>query len=107
MSKKYDFKKALQIVNEKKELLSDASLGMSEDWSWTAESIIDDTKERTSVAGIDGSSWATPILQLEYKDGTKEVIDCYVKDNSTTVPKEEIDEMKAFAKATGGMDSVK
>jgi hypothetical protein len=80
---KYDFQKAKRIIEEKKDSIKEASLGMHEDWFWTAITVFEDgeysidldTVEK--IAGIDGSSWATPTLQIEYKDGTEEAVPCY------------------------------
>jgi hypothetical protein len=46
--KHYDFKKAFQFIEERKENIQSALLGMHEDWFWTADSIFDNgeyTKE--------------------------------------------------------------
>lgn len=75
MDRKYNFKKAKEIIESNKKELKSASLGMSGDWSWTAETVFEneeyiinlDTVKK--IAGIDGSYWAIPTLQLEYKDG--------------------------------------
>ena len=37
--KTYDFLKAKQLISENAENLVSASLGMHEDWAWTAETI--------------------------------------------------------------------
>ena len=81
----YDFKLAKEIVNKLTELdvLEEASLGMHEDWYWTAKTIWSDGKfsvelnEDTSIGGIQGSSWATPVLQVELKDGTEKTFNCF------------------------------
>jgi hypothetical protein len=80
---KYDFQKAKRIIEEKKDSIKEASLGMHEDWFWTADTVFEDGEHLIDldtvekIAGIDGSYWATPTLQIEYKDGTKEAIPCY------------------------------
>ena len=48
---------------------------MHEDWFWTAETIWKNGKYAVNlatvskIAGISGSSWATPVIKLEYNDG--------------------------------------
>jgi hypothetical protein len=84
---KYDFKKAKKIIEDKMGEISSASLGMHEDWFWTAEQVfidgefIIDLDGVTQIAGIGGSGWATPVLQMEYKDGSEEVVPCYKGDD--------------------------
>lgn len=84
--------------------------GMREDWSWTAETVysngdydIDMNGTSVTIAGIDGSYWATPIMEVTYKDGRREIVDCYLSDNDTA-SSEEISRMKQTAIMTGGMD---
>lgn len=83
--KNYDYNKAKQIIGKDVDL-STASLGMAEDWTWTAQTIwedgnftveCDDPSGRILVAGIDGSNWATPTLVLSYKDGRETRQDCF------------------------------
>jgi hypothetical protein len=82
--KHYDYEKSKSIIKENKSKgLVEASLGMQEDWYWTAETIWNDgkyvrvLKENTKIAGIDGSTWATPVLELTYSDETKITLNCY------------------------------
>lgn len=81
---KYDFKKAKQFIEENKESIESASMGMHEDWFWTAETIFKDgeylvdlEKEDLKIGGISGSYWATPVLQIEYKDGQSKTYHCH------------------------------
>lgn len=79
----YDFTKARSIVQKKWDLIETALLGIHEDWFWTAEAIMEkgmwthSLEAGSEIAGIQGSSWATPALKLEYKDGTEEFIECF------------------------------
>lgn len=88
----YDYKKARDIIKENKDKLKEASLGMSEDWFWTAETIWENGKyirrltKNTEISGIDGSRWATPTLELWYKDGSSEMIPCYTGEKSGMRP---------------------
>jgi hypothetical protein len=82
--KYYDYDKAKSIIEENKNKgLVEAILGMKEDWNWTSETIWDNGKyvmvleEDTEIAGISGSTWATPVLELFYSDETKITLNCY------------------------------
>lgn len=81
--KKYDFEKARQIIASTPQLAS-ASLGIYEDWFWTAETIWEAGEFKkdigvkvTVIAGIPGSSWGTPTLLLQLEDGTTRAIECF------------------------------
>lgn len=82
--KLYDFAKAKQMIEERIESLQKASLGMHEDWFWTAETVFEDGKFKINledkdleIGGIGGSFWATPTLQLCYKDGSGDMVECF------------------------------
>lgn len=80
--KNYNFNKAKQLIAENLENLESASLGMHEDWFWTAETVWgngeykNELNDETTIGGIGGSSWATPTLQLLFKDGSEKMIEC-------------------------------
>ena len=77
--KEYDFDKAKAIIEKNKENVKSASLGINEDWFWTAETIWENGEyknNKTTIGGIGGSSWATPTLQLLFKDGSEKMIEC-------------------------------
>lgn len=112
--KKYDTNFIKSYIDERKEEIKSVSCGMREDWSWTEGTVFEDgefyskynwNEEHISVAGIAGSTWATPVMRVEFKDGRTEIVDCYV-DNGEQVSKSQIAEQKAFARATGGMDCI-
>jgi len=75
--KMYDYNKAIKRIKEVKP--REASLGMLEDWCYTAEVIYEkgkfvfDLSKKPMIAGIRGSIWATPTLEM---DGVKE--ECWV-----------------------------
>jgi len=85
--KNYDFNKAKEII-EKAENLKEASLGMHEDWSWTAETVWENGKftqelnESTEIGGISGSSWATPTLQLSFDNGDDKMIEVSIGESN-------------------------
>ena len=83
--KYYDYNKAKELIAKykKDKGLVRACLGMVEDWFWTAEDIWFDGKyqtklnKNTMIGGINGSFWATPVLELEMDDHSVIKIDCY------------------------------
>lgn len=84
MARKYDFKKAKAIIEENKDKLLSADLGMSEDWYYTAEEIwngedgyVVDLDTAQVIAGINGSAWATPVLRLSFSNGQYQDFECH------------------------------
>ena len=78
--KNYDYEKAIEIM--RKEKVRKASLGMFDDWFWTAEELTISRLKKmkngiTKLAGIEGSDWATPVLRITNKDGTTKEFDCF------------------------------
>lgn len=82
----YDYEKAKALIEVAMlDGATSASLGMAEDWFWTAEEVwsaADGYKHEMSghVAGIDGSCWATPTLVITYADGRELRHDAYAGD---------------------------
>jgi hypothetical protein len=84
---KYDFKSAKQFIEAHKDKIASATMGMREDWFWTAETVFEDGEYKVDldadglkIAGIKGSMWATPTLEIEFNNGTSERKDCYIGD---------------------------
>ena len=95
--KHYDFNKAKELIAKNIAYLESASLGMHEDWGWTSETIWRDGKYTESfdkgadeidfeIAGINGSSWATPTLELIFKNGDEKMIECHDNGKSDDKP---------------------
>lgn len=91
--KQYDYLKAKRYIDENREKILYASLGMDEDWWWTAETVfkngefvINLQEKELEIAGISGSSWATPTLEIVFKDGTSEKFNCYVGESDAKSP---------------------
>lgn len=110
--KYYDAKLIKGFIEKNKDDIDCVSCGMKEDWSWTAvevfkngEILFDLGTKTIILAGIDGSYWATPVMEVVYKNGETHIIPCYFED-SKTVDDFEIEEMKSFTIMTGGMDDV-
>ena len=67
----YDFAKAKRLI-EAAENLESASMGMYEDWFWTATTVWEDGKwehdltTEPTLGGIKSSDWATPTLRLDF-----------------------------------------
>lgn len=81
--KMYDYKKAIKIM--KKNGAEKAKLGMLEDWRWTADEVTIPELEKmkngvSKIMGIEGSCWATPVLEID-NDGKVKSFDCYYEDN--------------------------
>ena len=85
---KYDFKKAKDLIEAERENIANAYLGMH--CYWTADTVLEDgeyvvdldTVEK--IAGIAGSTWATPTLKIIYKDGNSKMVPCH--DDGQTDP---------------------
>ena len=92
--REYDYEKAKEIIERQKNEgnLLEAVFGMHEDWFWTAESIWENGKykfnleDKPDIAGIKGSSWATPVLKLKYKSGKEKFVSCYKGEKSGEKP---------------------
>lgn len=87
----YDFALAKKTIQKYSDLLEEASLGMVEDWFWTAEPVYTDgafvvnlEEKDLSIAGINSSSWATPTLNLLFKDGSEKLLPCYTGEADIT-----------------------
>lgn len=80
----YDFKSAKKYIQTYSDHISEAALGMKENWFWTAETVYEDEKftkeldkEGMTIGEITSSNWATPVLQVVFKDGTEIFKDCF------------------------------
>lgn len=94
--------------------ISIVDCGMKEDWSWTSETIFEngqfypdirfDVAHNTlKIAGISGSTWATPVMEVMFNDGHSEIVECW-NDDGEIASEEPIARAKAFAVTTGGGD---
>jgi hypothetical protein len=89
----YNYELAKKIVNTFNDLgvLVEASLGMQEDWFWTGETIFEngefkkELNSETTISGITGSSWATPVIKLDLSNGEEEVFECFDGDWTTDI----------------------
>lgn len=91
--RKYDYSKAIEIIGSNLlKGLTEASMGMAEDWWWTAVTVwedggfVQDLAKRPELAGIDGSSWATPAIRLRFEDGTEKLHPCYTGESVAKRP---------------------
>jgi hypothetical protein len=110
--KYYSMEKIRDFVAKSEKPIKSVSVGMKEDWGWTAVEIYRKGKftanvngKRLKVAGIEGSTWATPVMRVEYKGGILETIECY-DDDGFVEDTEMIAQQMGYAALTGGMDSV-
>ena len=92
--KKYDFKKAKELITRAAGTgqLVDASMGMYEDWFWTGVGVWSEGKfiksldEEPELAGLSSSSWATPSLMLLFADGTERIFSCFTGESDKAGP---------------------
>lgn len=90
--KTYNYKEAKRYIQMHSDIIESASLGMAEDWWWTADAIYEDSKfiydldAEPVIAGIGGSIWATPTLEVEFKDGSVKSFPCYIGESSESKP---------------------
>ena len=85
MTKRYDYAKAKENI-EQGEGVESATLGIAEDWYWTAQEVYSadkgfllDLETRPQIAGIHGSRWGTPFLEIEYTDGSIDCSPCFLE----------------------------
>lgn len=84
--KELDFKKAREIIENEKEKIDYVVGGLAEDWGYTSATIFKDGKytneDEDNFESFYGTSyWATPAIEINYKDGTEKTIECYKKGN--------------------------
>ena len=90
--KKYDFQKAKKYIEENKDNILSVAMGMHEDWFWTADIVFAEGEYKASlaggdlIAGIDGSCWATPVMEVIFKDGAEKIINCYTGESTEEGP---------------------
>ena len=146
--KNYNYDLATKIVNKFIELdvLETASMGMHEDWFWTAQTIWEDKEWKVEFlsnkdadkmysefkearknglsmflegkdenglsklnpeynkydacvfGGLRGSDWATPVIQVELKDGTEKTFNCFIGENEVDI----LDKISKSYMATSG-----
>lgn len=98
------------------DVLDSATLGLHEDWFWTAGTIFEEGKwvmelcsnkdleyayeHRESpfekvhplldklIGGLGGSIWATPVLLINFTDGTDKTFECYYEKGEQLSPEE-------------------
>lgn len=107
---KYDTKFIKNYIEKHKGEIDCVFCGMEEDWDWTEQCVYENGEfsnefdwKSTSivVAGIGGSTWATPVMRVFLKDGSEEIIPCFFDDGKQE-SYERIKMQKFFAKMTGG-----
>lgn len=108
--KKYDTAFIKKYIEEHRDKIVSVCCGMKEDWFYTAETVFADgefdssynwNSKSINVAGISGSTWATPIMEVSFKDGRTEIVDCFFCDGNVAPP-QLIAEQTAFVYMTGG-----
>lgn len=107
--KEYDFNLAKKIIDKFTSLteVEGAYMGMHEDWFWTADSVYENGEyqepfRKQMIAGIDGSSWATPVIQIELNNGETHVFNCY-KTSSGHEEMDILEKIEQMAFCNGGV----
>lgn len=75
--KVFDWDKAAKIIKEKQP--KTAYAGLAEDWEYTSGKIYEDGETIRTEYTYLASTWATPVLILDYEDE----IECYVMESET------------------------
>lgn len=75
-----DWNKVKKFIEENKENLVSVSAGLAEDWEWTSGEVWNSEdgyipKENTYVYA--SSRWATPSIEVEYKNGEIDMFECW------------------------------
>jgi len=91
--KSYDYKNAKRFIEENKSQIKIASLGMKEDWFWTAETVFEDGEfkvdfddDKLTIGGISSSQWGTPSLMIEMDGDVEYFKDCFVGESDGAKP---------------------
>lgn len=94
--KRYDFNVVMSFLeNNDASLIETIEIGMIEDWGWTSETVfeggklLDEYPQTPVIAGISGSSWATPTMVVTYADGEEFVCPCHDNGESREMNREE------------------
>ena len=89
--KELDFKKAKEIIEMDKDNIDYVVGGLAEDWGYTSATIFKDDRyydgsveDYESFCGA--SYWATPSIEINYKDGTYEMFECYKEGKNSDIP---------------------
>lgn len=85
MPKLYDFKKAKELIDVEVDNadVDKVFLGTLSDYFWTAETVWEKGKyiinlgKVKTIAGIPGSDWDTPIINIYYSDGKEKKFECF------------------------------
>ena len=93
----YDYQKAKEYIAANADQIEAALMGMHEDWFWTAETVFSEGEFKKdlddadlTLGGINGSRWATPVLEVLFKDGHEKTIDCFVQEGEQTAPPDDL-----------------
>ncbi len=84
--KSLDFEKAYQIIENEKDNIDYVTGGLAEDWEYTEGTIFMDGKyvkkdENDFESPYFSSYWATPAIEINYKNGESKMIECYEESN--------------------------
>ena len=89
--KELDFRKAREIIEKDKTNIDYVVGGLAEDWGYTSATIFMDgkyveTDEEEFETFYGSSYWATPSIEINYKDGNYKMFECYKEGKTTGIP---------------------
>ena len=89
----YDFPTIKNFIDQHRDEIDTVLLGMHEDWYWTADTVFENGEYQkdladkdTKIGGIIGSYWATPVMQVHFKNGHDEIFNSWIGDQEETAP---------------------
>lgn len=109
---RYDTEFIKSYISENKDTIESVSCGMKEDWNFTAQTVYENgefcqkfnwNSKSIKVAGISGSIWATPVMEVYFKDGSTLLVPCFF-DDGYNAKDSEILQAKMYAMRTGGKE---
>ena len=90
--KQYDFAGMKKYIQLRSDTIDYVQAGMAEDWFFTAETIYKDANfvnnmdEIKEIAGISESVWATPVMEVHFKNGDIKFVDCFTGESTHGKP---------------------
>jgi len=79
----FDWERCAKFIKENKEHISSIAAGLTEDWGYTGGLIYnneDIVSEENTYVWL-SSTWATPTMVIQYKNGTEDEMSCYIMEN--------------------------
>lgn len=103
-----------KYITDNKDQIDSVFCFMAEDVPSTSDVVFADSdfkkgfnwkSQYLKVRGIDGSTWATPSMEIWFKDGKIKEMECWI-DDGESAPMELIVAQKTLVRAIAGMFSI-